>query len=54
MRTEELKIVSTAQIATVVHKNIAQGKLLHLNLDETTLAQKEARWCSDQQHGFSN
>ena len=41
MRTEELKIVNTAHIATVVHERIAHGKLLHLNVDETTLAQKK-------------
>ena len=41
MRTEKLKTISTAQLAIVVHESIAQGKLLHLNMDETTLTQKK-------------
>ena len=41
VRSEELKTVNSAHIATVVHDRIADGKLLHLNMDETTLAQKK-------------
>jgi len=41
MRSEELKTVNTAHVATVLHERIAHGKHLHLNMDETTLAQKK-------------
>jgi len=40
MGSGELKTVNTAHVATVVYDRIAHGKQLHLNMDETTLAQK--------------
>jgi hypothetical protein len=41
MRTDELKTVSLAHKATVIHDQIKEGSLLHLNTDGTTLGQKK-------------
>ena len=41
MRTDELATVSLAHKATVIHKQIEEGSLLHLNTDGTTLGQRK-------------
>lgn len=40
MRTEELSTISTAHKTIVVHDNVEHDKPLHLNMDGTTLNQK--------------
>ena len=41
MRTEELNTLCTAHTAMVVHDSIEHNKLVHLNMDGTTLNQKK-------------
>ncbi len=41
IRTDELKTVSMAHKATIIHEQAEKGSLLHMNTDGTTLGQKQ-------------